>query len=65
MKPLLKITSVVMIFLTIVFTVLIFTTDHFKITFLIAFIFSMATLTILLTSSAFDEIIDESTEEKN
>ena len=55
MKPTVKVAFVVLLFITIVLTVLLFTTDHFKITFPILFVFSMITLTTFLTSSDFDE----------
>lgn len=55
MKPVLKILFVILLFITTVFAVLLFTTDNFKITFPILFVFSMITLTTFLTSSDFDE----------
>ena len=55
MKPTLKIILVILLFITTVFAVLLFTTDHFEITFPILFVFSMITLITFLTSSDFDD----------
>lgn len=58
MKPILKIVFVILLLLTIIFLVLLFTTEHFEITFPLFFIFFITTFATLLTSSDFDDIIE-------
>ena len=55
MNTTIKIAFVILLFITTVFAVLLFTTDHFEITFPILFVFSMITLITFLTSSDFDD----------